>query len=72
MARFARWRKSEATEMVVAMEAIKQVFSPQHAAPKLLRGLGMSLLNHFAPAKKLLIQQALGHKSNLPLLAKKS
>jgi len=69
---FARWRKSEATEMVVAMEAIKQVFTPQHQAPKLLRGIGMTLLNNFAPAKKLLIQQALGHKNNLPNLAKPS
>ena len=69
---FSRWRKSEATEMVVAMEAIKQVFSPQHQASQLLRGLGMTLLNNFAPAKKLLIQQALGHKSNLPVLAQKS
>jgi len=67
---FARWRKSEATEMVVAMEAIKQVFTPQHEVPKFLRGIGMSLINHFSPAKKLLIQQALGHKSNLPDLAK--
>lgn len=67
---FARWRKSEATEMVVAMETIKQVFSPQHEAPKLFRGLGMSLLNHFVPAKKLLIQKAVGYKSNLPFLAK--
>lgn len=67
---FARWRKSEATEMVITMEAIKQVFTPQHEAPKLLRGLGMSLINHFSPAKKLLIKQALGHKSNLPTLAK--
>ena len=67
---FSRWRKSEATEMVIAMEAIKQVFSPQHQAPKLLRGFGMTLLNHFAPAKKLLIQQALGYQRNLPLLAK--
>lgn len=68
---FARWRKSEATEMVIAMEAIKQVFSPQHEVPKLLRGIGMSLINHFSPAKKLLIKQALGYKSNLPELAKK-
>ncbi len=69
---FARWRKSEATQMIVAMEAIKQIFTPQHQAPKLIRGIGMSLLNHFAPAKKLLIQQALGHKSDLPSLAKKN
>jgi 2-octaprenylphenol hydroxylase len=67
---FARWRKSEAAEMIAAMEAIKQTFTPQQSAIKLLRGLGMSLLNKFAPAKALIINQALGYKSNLPELAK--
>ena len=66
---FARWRKSEATEMIVAMEAIKQAFSPSFEAPKLLRGIGMSIINNVTPAKKLLIQQAFGQKSNLPALA---
>lgn len=69
---FARWRKTQATEMVLAMEAIKQVFTPQHHLPKFIRGIGMSLLNHFTPAKKLLIKQALGYKSDLPDLAKKT
>ena len=67
---FARWRKSEAAEMIAAMEAIKQTFTPQQSAIKLLRGLGMSLLNKFAPAKALMINQALGFKSNLPELSK--
>jgi 2-octaprenylphenol hydroxylase len=67
---FGRWRKSQATEMVVAMEGIKQVFTPQQGAVKLLRGLGMSLLDNLGPAKKLLIKQALGDKEHLPELAK--
>ena len=40
---FSRWRKSEAAEMIAAMEAIKQAFSPQQSGIKLLRGIGMSL-----------------------------
>ncbi len=68
---YGRWRKSEASEMIAAMESIKQVFTPQHPAPKVLRGIGMSLLNNFKPAKKLMIKQALGLKSNLPELAQK-
>ncbi|ASP47009.1 UbiH/UbiF/VisC/COQ6 family ubiquinone biosynthesis hydroxylase [Cognaticolwellia beringensis] len=67
---FARWRKSEAAEMIAAMEAIKQAFTPQQSAIKLLRGLGMSLLNNFKPAKAIMINQALGLKGNLPKLAK--
>lgn len=67
---FARWRKSEAAEMIAAMEAIKQVFSPQQSAIKLLRGIGMSILNNVKAAKSLMINQALGFKGQLPELAK--
>jgi 2-octaprenylphenol hydroxylase len=67
---FARWRKSEASEMIAAMEAIKQTFTPQQDAIKLLRGIGMSLLNNIKPVKSLMINQALGFKGELPELAK--
>ncbi len=68
---FARYRKSEAVEMIAAMEAIKQVFAVQQSGFKLLRGLGMSLLDNIKPAKKLLVEQALGLKHDLPALAQK-
>jgi 2-octaprenylphenol hydroxylase len=67
---FARYRKVEATEMISAMEAIKQTFSVQQEGFKLLRGIGMSLLDNIKPAKKLMIEQALGLKMDLPELAK--
>jgi len=67
---YQRWRKTEAVEMAAAMEAIKQIFTSQQAPVKLIRGLGMSLLNHVAPAKKLLIKQALGFKGQRPKLTK--
>lgn len=68
---FSRYRKSEAIEMIAAMEAIKQTFSVNQSGFQLLRGIGMSLLNNFKPAKKHLIEQALGLKSELPALAQK-
>jgi len=67
---YQRWRKSEAAEMIAAMETIKQLFTPQQDAVKLFRGLGMSLLNKIKPAKKLLIKQALGYKGQQPELTK--
>ena len=66
---FARWRKAEATEMIAAMAAIKKTFEPQQSPLKLLRGVGMNLLNNVGPAKNQLIGQALGIKPNLPALA---
>jgi len=72
---YSRWRKSEATEMIAAMAAIKKLFSEQPfnlptSPVKLLRGIGMSILDNVAPAKKVMIKQALGFKSHLPELAK--
>jgi 2-octaprenylphenol hydroxylase len=67
---FARYRKSEAIEMIAAMEAIKQTFSINQSGFTLLRGIGMSLVDNFKPAKKILIEQALGLKNELPELAR--
>lgn len=66
---FARWRKAEATEMISAMAAIKKTFEPQQSPLKLLRGVGMNLIDNFKPVKNQLIEQALGIKPNLPSLA---
>jgi 2-octaprenylphenol hydroxylase len=68
---YSRWRKSEASEMIIAMEAIKQLFTPQQSMPKFLRGLGMSVLNKVKPAKTKMINQALGYKGELPKIAAK-
>lgn len=67
---FARWRKSDAAEMIAAMEAIKQTFTPQQEAVKVIRGLGMLLFNNLKPVKAMMINQALGFKGDLPELAK--
>jgi len=66
---YSRWRKTEAAEMIAAMEAIKQVFTPQQSAAKLVRGFGLSILDNIKPVKQAMIKQALGLKSNLPHLA---
>jgi 2-octaprenylphenol hydroxylase len=68
---FSRARKSDVTEMIAAMEAIKQTFGVQQPGIKLLRGIGLSLLNNTKPAKKILIEQALGLKKDLPQLSQK-
>ncbi len=68
---FSRARKSEATEMIAAMEAIKQTFGVQQPGIKLLRGIGLSLLDNIKPAKKILVEKALGLTSYLPELASK-
>ncbi|XPF94025.1 UbiH/UbiF/VisC/COQ6 family ubiquinone biosynthesis hydroxylase [Colwellia sp. RE-S-Sl-9] len=66
---YSRWRKSEAVEMVAAMESIKQVFTPQNPITQVVRGLGMTLFDNIKPVKQLMVKQALGMKENLPSLA---
>lgn len=70
--KFERWRKNDAMEMIAAMEAIKQAFTPQQKPTQILRGLGMELLNKLTPVKKQLIKQALGYQGHLPELAKQT
>ena len=67
--KYSRWRKSEASEMIAAMEAIKQVFTPQQKISQIARGLGMNLFDNIPPVKNTLMKQALGLKGNLPDLA---
>ena len=67
---YERWRKAEAAEMIAAMEAIKQTFTPQKEPVKLLRGIGMSIVNQIKPIKNVMIKQALGFKGHLPNLSK--
>ncbi|KMK51680.1 oxidoreductase [[Actinobacillus] muris] len=57
---FERERKVEAVKLLVAMEGLKQLFSGDHPLKKLVRGVGLSLTNQNALAKKLLIEQAIG------------
>ncbi|QBY03583.1 monooxygenase [Thalassotalea sp. HSM 43] len=67
---FSRWRKSDASEMMAAMEAIKQGFAAQDKLPKIIRGVGMSLLNQLAPVKQQMIKHAMGQRSDLPNLCR--
>ncbi|WOH39256.1 FAD-dependent monooxygenase [Thalassotalea fonticola] len=67
---FSRWRKSDATDMIAAMESIKQGFSLQQVLPKFVRGMGMSLINNISPLKQILIKQAMGQTADLPELSK--
>lgn len=68
---FERWRKNDATEMILAMETIKQIFTYQQPPTQIIRGIGMSLLNNLVPIKQQMIKQALGEQRHLPQLAQR-
>ncbi len=57
---FERDRKAAAVKMIATMEGFKRGFSGSQPVIKLIRGLGMAGANELAPAKRFLMQQALG------------
>ena len=69
---FERWRKTEATQMIVSMDLLKQLFAGSNPLRKALRDVALVFANRFSPLKKQFIKQAMGLNGELPLLAKKA
>ncbi|SEA88694.1 FAD-dependent monooxygenase [Alkalimonas amylolytica] len=66
LARYQRWRKSEAQSLILAMEAFKRGFSGGAMLPKLLRSVGMKLLDQHGGLKQRMMALALGNQGDLP------
>ncbi|MDW6002940.1 FAD-dependent 2-octaprenylphenol hydroxylase [Vibrio mangrovi] len=67
---YERWRKAEAAKMIAAMQGFKEAFAGDFPVKKLLRGVGMSVLNQIPTVKNEMMQRALGIRGDLPELAK--
>jgi len=72
---YERWRKAQASQMILAMASIKEIFSDHlpaiNSTFRAFRAIGMSLIQKNTAIKSLLIKQALGLTGELPRLAKK-
>lgn len=67
---YERWRKTEAHKMIAGMEGFKRLYDGENPLKKLVRGIGMSMMNHAPLAKQAVIKQAMGLSGNLPELAR--
>ncbi|NRA60357.1 MAG: FAD-dependent monooxygenase [Psychrobium sp.] len=67
---FERWRKSEAMQMIAAMEGFKRLFSGDNPFKKLVRDIGLVAVNKLPPVKDVFIRHAMGLSDDLPDLAK--
>lgn len=67
---YERWRKSEAQQMIAAMELFKRGFGSQLKLPKLVRAVGMNLTNQLPLLKEKIMAAALGNSGDLPELAR--
>jgi 2-polyprenylphenol 6-hydroxylase len=67
---YERWRKSEAQQMITAMELFKRGFGSQLKLPKLVRAVGMKLTDQLPLLKEKIMAAALGNSGDLPQLAR--
>lgn len=67
---YERWRKSEAMQMIAAMEGFKQLFSGDNPVKKLVRDVGLVAVDKVKPVKEAFVRHAMGLTDDLPDLAK--
>lgn len=68
--RYERARMGDNVIMQGAMDGFKRLFSNQVLPLKLVRNLGLGMVDHWAPVKRMIARQALGTTGELPSLAK--
>ncbi len=66
LARYARRRRGDNATMLALMDGFRLLFGARHPALTLARNLGMSGVDRSGPLKRLLMQQATGHRGRLP------
>ena len=69
--RYQRQRQGENLKMAASMEGFKRLFAADAAVPRLLRNIGMSLMNQTPMIKNHVVQQAMGLSGNLPRFARR-
>ncbi|SEP15786.1 UbiH/UbiF/VisC/COQ6 family ubiquinone biosynthesis hydroxylase [Aquisalimonas asiatica] len=67
--RYARWRRGDNLLMQSAMDGFHWLFSNDDPWRSLLRNAGLGVTDRLSPAKALFVDQAVGHRGDLPSLA---
>lgn len=71
LARYQRRRRGHNALMLNALRGFKVLFEQPSLEVRLLRNVGMNLVNRAAPVKRFLAQQALGRGGDMPMLARR-
>ncbi len=66
--RYARWRRFDIAVSAAAMDAFVRLFSNDHPAIRLARGIGMSVVGAIGPARRFFMHEAGGATGDLPRL----
>ncbi|MBP7242736.1 UbiH/UbiF/VisC/COQ6 family ubiquinone biosynthesis hydroxylase [Amaricoccus sp.] len=65
---YQRWRRFDAATLAAATDGLNRLFSNDHAPLRLLRDLGLGLVNRLPPLRRALIREAAGLGGALPRL----
>ncbi|MBA2710616.1 MAG: FAD-dependent monooxygenase [Tatlockia sp.] len=63
MSAYQRQRKSEVWQTIAMMDSLKTLFGNSSSPVIAIRSLGLQVINHFSPIKKLFINMAIGKKA---------
>ena len=66
--RYAAWRRFDTAAMAAGMDAFVHLFSNDHPAIRLARGVGMAAVNRIGPARRFFMEEAGGATGDLPRL----
>jgi 2-octaprenyl-6-methoxyphenol hydroxylase len=66
--RYARWRRFDMVMLAAATDGFTRLFSTDSGPVRLVRGLGMGLVNAIGPARRFFMQEAGGAVGELPRL----
>ena len=66
--RYQRWRRFDNTLMMIVTDALNRLFSNAIPPLRLVRGVGLALVDRAPPLKKVLMRHAMGLAGDLPRL----
>jgi 2-octaprenyl-6-methoxyphenol hydroxylase len=66
--RYQRWRRFDTVSMGIATDGLNRLFSNDHDAIRLVRDLGLGLVERFPAAKRFFIREATGLTGTVPRL----
>ena len=66
LSRYARRRRGDNAGMLALMDGFRLLFGTRHPAFTLARNLGLGAVDRLTPLKRLIMQQAIGHRGRLP------
>jgi 2-octaprenyl-6-methoxyphenol hydroxylase len=66
--RYERWRRFDASMSAAGMDALNRMFANDSGTLRMVRTLGLGMVNRLAPLKRMFIDEAAGTTGNLPRL----